>query len=384
MKHFSKNLLQLIICTALVVVLAGCRNLSHPTVGINDDESLAGSFIRYARGFSVTQHDDIAEVVIFNPWHRNDTLAHFFVVSKSAVLSDIDSQKLVVPTPLDRIIALSATQWGPLITLGEVGRIVGVSEGRFINDTLVRRLLNEGKLTDVGGEERYDVEKMLRLEPGAVFYSPNPTGVPAQLAYTRMNLIPWPDYLENHPLGRAEWVKLLGLLTGKDVEASRLFKHIETEYHSLKQLAASAKERPTVFSDKAFAGQWYVPCGQSYLATLLADAGSDYVFRSLEGEASVPLDIEAIFSKAAHAQYWRIAQAAPEGYSYPQILAENEFYGTFDAFKNHRIIFCNTAKTAYFEKGNLEPHQMLADLIAIFHPQLLPDHQPVFYQLLEP
>lgn len=381
MKYLLSNTLQIIICAALAA-FAGCGNPSHSNV--ENDDSTQGGHIRYARGFSMIQHDDHAEVVIFNPWHRSDTLGHYFVAPKGAALDHISDQRLVIRTPLERIIALSATQWGPLITLGEVGRIVGVSEGRFINDTLVRRLLNEGKLTDVGGEERYDVEKMLRLEPGVVFYSPNPAGVPAQLGYTRMNLIPWPDYLENHPLGRAEWVKLLGLLTGKDTEANHLFEHIETEYLTLKRIAASAKERPTVFSDKAFAGQWYVPCGQSYLATMLADAGSDYVFSSLEGEASVPLDIEAIFGKAAHAQYWRIAQAAPEGYSYPQILAENEFYGTFDAFKNHRIIFCNTAKTAYFEKGNLEPHQMLADLIAIFHPQLLPDHQPVFYQLLEP
>ncbi len=363
--------------------LAACQNAPH-LQHEKDAQASPNDYVSFARGFDVIIHQGFAEVVIFNPWHRADTLKHFFVIKQADTLPLRVEKKTVLRVPLKRIIALSATQWGPLIELGHIGSIVGVSEGRFINDSLIRQQLKAGKVTDVGGESHYDVEKMLTLEADAVLYSPNTAGVPAELSYSLMTLIPWADYFENHPLGRAEWIKLLGLLVGEEERAFQVFNQIAVEYQELKLLAASAQERPTVFSDKAFAGQWYVPCGQSYLARMLADAGSDYIFSALEGEASVPLDIEAIFSKAAHARFWRIAQAAPEAYSYKQLLAENEFYGGFDAFKNHRIIFCNTAATAYFERGSLEPQKMLADLIAIFHPQLLPEHKARYYQLLEP
>ncbi|PJB58247.1 MAG: iron ABC transporter substrate-binding protein, partial [Bacteroidetes bacterium CG_4_9_14_3_um_filter_41_19] len=59
-----------------------------------------------------------------------------------------------------------------------------------------------------------------------------------------------------------------------------------------------------------------------------------------------------------------------------------EFYSHFDAFKNRKVLFCDSRKTGYFEQGPLQPQVQLADLIHAFHPELLPDYKPVYYKLI--
>lgn len=339
---------------------------------------------QYAKGFAIYTFNGYRELIIFNPWQKADTLAHFFVVRKADEVPEHLTNKKVIRTPLQRIVALSSTQWGPLISLGETEKVVAVSESRFISNPIMKKAVAEGVVADVAGEGRYNIEKMLLLNPDLILYSPNPTGMPSVLEQAAVQRIPWTDYFENHPLGRAEWINLLGLLVDKEQAAQHIFDSIAFEYLQLSELTATLKKRPTVFADKAFAGQWYVPGGKSYMACLFHDAGADYVFAHLDSEASVPLDIETIFSKAGQADFWRIAQSAPAGYSYNTLKAENELYSSFSAFKKQQIVFCNTAETGYFESGALEPQKMLADLIAVFHPELIQNHKASYYKLLEP
>ena len=366
-----------------LLFFAGCESVIRLDQGI-EVNALGSELVQHARGFNIQEKVGGYEVTIFSPWKPTDTLKHFFVIQQGSHADSKAEKSLLLQAPLHRLIALSATQWGPLLRLNAANDVVGVSEGRFITNQHMRQLLSEGKVLDVAGDGRYDVEKMITLGADAVLYSPDPTGIPTDLAHTGLTLIPWTDYFETHPLGRAEWIKLLGILTGKQQEATAMFEQISRQYLDLKQLAATAVNRPSVFADKAFAGQWYVPGGQSYMATMLTDAGADYVFADLNGTASVPLDPETIFSKAANADFWRIAQAAPNGYTYQDLEAENALHAGFKAFKNHKVVFCNTDATAYFENGALDPHLILADFVAVFHPELLPNHKAVYYHLLMP
>lgn len=338
----------------------------------------------FARGFTINKFDGYRELIVFSPWSKTDTLAHFFIVRHTDVIPEHIPLEKVLRTPLQRIVALSSTQWGPLVSLGEISKVVAVSESRFISNPLMKKAVAEGVVADVAGEGHYNIEKMLLLNPDLILYSPDPTGLPSVLEQAAIQRIPWTDYFENHPLGRAEWINLLGLLVDKEQAAQDIFDSIAFAYMQLCELTAIIEERPSVFADKAFAGQWYVPGGKSYMACLFHDAGAEYVFAHLDSEASVPLDIETIFSKAGQADFWRIAQSAPAGYSYNTLKAENELYSSFSAFKKQQIVFCNTAETGYFESGALEPQKMLADLIAVFHPELIQNHKASYYKLLEP
>ncbi|KAF0130645.1 MAG: iron complex transport system substrate-binding protein [Bacteroidetes bacterium] len=348
------------------------------------ESQLNDSYVNYAKGFSIRKLGHVSELTIYNPWVGGSVLQKTYFISDTFPLPDSLQTSNVIRTPVKSLITLSATQWGPLMTMNEAVRIKGVSEAGFITNKQMRHLFESGLVEEVAADGRYEIEKILRIQPELILYSPDPTGVPTALENLGLPLLAWTDYFETNPLGRTEWIKILGLLVEKEEIAVQMFDSIAADYLRLKNLVSTTKERPTVFADKAFAGQWYVPGGKSYMARLFEDAGATYVFADNNSEASFPLDIETIYARAGKADYWRIAQAASAKYSYEQLKSENELYASFKAFQEKKVVFCNILETSYFERSPLEPNHMLADFIAIFHPELLPDHQPVFHQLLEP
>ncbi|MBZ0242140.1 MAG: ABC transporter substrate-binding protein, partial [Bacteroidales bacterium] len=185
------------------------------------------------------------------------------------------------------------------------------------------------------------------------------------------------------PLGRAEWFRILGFLTQRNTVTDEWFADVVQNYQSLKQVVADNElKKPTIIAEKAFNGQWYIPGGNSYLAQIFEDAGADYLWKDDPSTASVPLDIESIIAKGSTADFWRISQASNADYGYDQLLKENPLYSSFEAFKKHKVILCNTYKTGYFEKSQYEPDVVLADFIHIFHPHLLPNHKTVYHSLL--
>ena len=81
-------------------------------------------------------------------------------------------------------------------------------------------------------------------------------------------LIPHLGYKELTPLGQAEWIKVVGLLTGHSGEANRIFSGIERRYMALKARTDSVKERPRVFTGEMRGGNWYAVGGRSFLAQM--------------------------------------------------------------------------------------------------------------------
>jgi iron complex transport system substrate-binding protein len=147
-------------------------------------------------------------------------------------------------------------------------------------------------------------------------------------------------------------------------------------------LASETKTKPTVFSDKYFNGQWYVPGGQSYISRLFSDAGADYLWSDDPHYSSFPLDYEVVFGKAHDADFWRIVGSYGDTPTYAGLEAENGLYKHFKAFQDRKVIYCNARESAYFETSPLEPQLILGDLIKAFHPELLPDYTPKYYKVL--
>jgi iron complex transport system substrate-binding protein len=218
-------------------------------------------------------------------------------------------------------------------------------------------------------------------------YSPYFDGNQDPLLVTGAALFPFADYLESTPLGRAEWIRVVGLLTGCSDRADAWFDDIEQRYNELKDWCAEVPNRPTVFSDLAFNGQWYVAGGKSYIAQLFEDAGADYIWRDDPSTASFPLDSETILAKAKHADFWRVANSSSLPMTYETLERENSMYALFDAFKNRKIIVCDIQKTGYFETSQMEPERLLADFISLFHPEVMavhqPDYRPKYYYLMK-
>jgi len=343
---------------------------------------VSNRMIEYAEGFDLIDKGNGQYLVkVFHPDQKEKLLFSCTIYpEKDTVIPD--ESGLVVRSPMDSIAVFSATQLNGLALLGALDRVVGVSESTYITNAYIKQRLAEGKTYELGNNGVFFVERTLALRPQAIFYSPYQVNQAHPLAATQQVMIPFLDFMETNPLGRAEWIKFTAAFTGNLPKADSLFQSIVDSYDSLKALASRVKNRPTVMSDKYFADQWYVPGGQSYMAVMLADAGGEYIWKNDDHRASFPLDVETVLSKASKADFWRIVGSYDGAPAYEQLASENELYIHFDAFKNHRVIFCDSRKTGYFERGALEPQVQLADLIFAFHPELLPDYIPVYYQII--
>ncbi|RLD42350.1 MAG: hypothetical protein DRI89_07500 [Bacteroidetes bacterium] len=341
------------------------------------------SKVQYAKGFDIYKADGITKLVIYKPQSNSEVLKTYFLADNETVDKFGFAQGFTV-VPLDSVAVFSGTQLNAMKNLHLLEKLVGVSESDYILDAEIRKRITDGYVTELASNGNFYVERTLQLSPSVIFHSPYQANESNPLAATKIPMVPFFDFMENDPLGRAEWLKFTAVFFGKEKEkaAEKQFNTIVKQYKMYKNLASEAKEKPTVFSDKYFSGQWYVAGGQSYIATLFKDAGADYLWKDDTHNASFPLDYETVFSKAHNADFWRIVLSFDDKPSYDKLATENELYTHFAAFKNRKIIWCDAQKTAYFEKSSLEPHIVLADFIKVFHPQLLPDYEPRYYLTL--
>ena len=381
-KDAKRRIFGLLLLGVLVLIVS-CA----PKNNSNHQEAVAGeNLMRYARNISVYAKDYGYLMDVTCPWDTTLSLGKFAFVKDTTTITDKDISG-VIHVPVRSVISFSATQWSVFLRLGEIDRVKGILEGRFVTDSTMRSLLAEEKVYDIGTEAAADIERMIQLQPDALLYSPYFDGNQGGLNVTGAVLFPFADYMENTPLGRAEWIRIIGMLSGCEDKADAWFDNIEARYNALSGLCANVEHRPTVFSDLAFNGQWYVAGGRSYMARLFADAGADYIWKDNPSTASVPMDAETILAKAQKADFWRVINSNPFPMTYESLAKESPVYPLFDAFKNHQIIVCDILSTGYFEQSQCEPDLLLADFIYFIHPELLTGewegYQPKYYHLVE-
>lgn len=351
-----------------VLLMASC--VSKP-VQESQPVQHAENLMHYACNVAVYEVDSGYQMEVCNPWDTAVLLGSYYIPKEG----------------FGSVICFSSTQWSVFLELGEIARVKGLLEGRYVHDQRMRDLLADGTVKDVGTETAKNIEMMIQMHPDVILYSPYFDGNQDPLKVTGAMLFPFADYLETTPLGRAEWIRIVGMMTGRREDADAWFNDIVARYDALKDLCANVEHRPTVFSDLAFNGQWYVPGGQSYIAQLFKDAGADYLWKDDLSTASFPLDSETILAKAQHADYWRVANSSSLPMTYESLKRENSVYALFDAYQNHHIIVCDIQETGYFETSQIEPERLLADFIALFHPEVMDSYQSgyqtKYYRMME-
>lgn len=191
--------------------------------------------------------------------------------------------------------------------------------------------------------------------------------------------------MESTPLGQAEWMKFLSLFFNKEAVAERSFAETRQRYQAISAKTKSVKTKPTVFSGFDRQGTWYVPGRDSYVATFFQDAGANYLWANERTPGSVQLNFEQVYDRAAQAQYWIVNAHSIKTRS--ELLAADTRYQNFAALRS-RNVFSPTAKlnaqggNDYWQSGIANPDLILADMVKIFHPDLVPNHQFVYHRQL--
>ncbi len=374
-------------CAICAAVLVCCSCRQHTPSGVRSDvsaDSVNGP--RYAKGYTVkTLPDGVRLVDVADPQKDKDRMPatyHFALVPKN-VKATLPEGYTEVRVPIDRTIVMTMLQLSNFTALNAHDVVKGITGTKNLFNKDILRRVKEGDIVKIGMEGDFDPELILAANPQVIFISPFKRGGYDVIQETGITLIPHLGYKELDPLGQAEWIKYVAMFIGKEKEADKLFAEIEQRYLELKQKVAATKERPTVFSGEMHGGNWYAVGGKNHLAQIFRDAGAEYVMKD-NNTGGVPIEYEKMYATAANADYWRILNSFPGDFSYDALKASEPRNALFKAFKDHHVIYCNMKKTPYYETSPVSPDVVLADLVAIFHPELMPaDYQPTFYHLLK-
>ena len=336
----------------------------------------------HARGFNVSYLEDMTLLDINDPENKEAEQFHFALVGRD-YNGALPEGYTRLNIPIETAICMTSLQLSNFLKLGIPEKVVGITSTRHLHNEQMNQQLKTGKTHKIGIEGNFDNEVIMAINPDIIFISPFKRGGYDAIRDVDIPMLPHLGYKELTPLGQAEWIKVVGLLTGNPAEANSIFQSIEQRYNELKSLVDTVSARPTVFSGEMRGGNWYAVGGNSFLAQLFRDAGGDYFLKDNKESGGVTLDYETVYTNAAHADYWRIVNSYDGDYSYDVLKEQDKRYMDFDAWRKHGVIYCNMKEVPFYEKMPVEPEVVLSDFIHVFHPDVLPDHEPRYYHLLK-
>lgn len=377
-----KHALWGIVLLCVAITLGACRPDKKKQQGSATAIPDTTLDIRYASGFWLEAKEGYRLLHIKDP-QKTNAAKYTFALRKRGTRPVLPKGVTVIDLPIQRFICMTSLQLSSFIRLGATEKVVGISSTRFLANEAMNRQLKEGTTRKIGIEGNFDPEIILSLSPEVILISPFKQGGYDAMKEVGIPLLPHLGYKETTPLGQAEWIKLTGLLIGEAEKAIGIFNQIEKKYNQLKSLTTHVTERPVVLSGEIHGGSWYAVGGKSFLAEIFKDAGADYVFKDDPRSGGIYLDFETVYNQADKPQYWRILNNYPGMYTYEVLKAQDARYADFRAFREKGVIYCNMREKAYYENMPMEPDLLLADFIKVFHPELLPDYEPVYYHLLK-
>lgn len=379
MKNSNIPILRLILL-GLALMVISCNK---PKKEIKNND-LSNSSIRYAKGFDIQIYKGYTKLIIKSPYPDATQYQEFILISDKRRDFDADYKIYV---PVKNLVATSTTHIPMIEILEETNSLIGFPTTDYISSKKTIERVKRGEIKDLGNEQDFNTEVLISLQPEVmVAYSMGKSSkLYENIEKNGIPVIYNGDWLEDSPLGRAEWIKFFGALYDKNEEADSIFRAIELEYLKAKKIALQAKTKPTIMSGVLYKDKWNLPAGQSFTAQLYKDANADYLWKTSEGQGSLVLSFETVFEKAEKAQYW-----IGSGYytSLEEVTAANVHYQQFETFKTKEIYSFSKRRSEnggveYFEFGPLQPDVVLKDLIKVVHPELLPDYEPYFLQKLD-
>ena len=390
--------LYILLCGATAALLmAACQGGKTAAADAEAGDTLE---MKYAKLLTIVKHGDgeessdaaecidyqYAEAIIANPWKAGTMLHRYILIPKGkegdkmvAMLARRRSTGArcttdTVRTPVESNLVFTAPHCQLLTELGCQNAITGVCDKDYINIPDIKsRAQADAKVAhpimDCGSSMQPDIERIIALHPEDLLISPfENSGGYGKLDKLRIPVIETADYMETSPLGRAEWIKLYGLLLGSS-KADSLFSAIEKEYLQLKAEAAKLPLGLSILTERKTGNVWYVPGGKSTMGILLRDAHARYIFADDTHSGSLSMSPEQIIAKGNQVDVWAFKYFGGNALTKQDLLAEYQGYQALKAFQTGTVYETDTSCEPYFELTSFHPEILLREFIILSHPE---------------
>ncbi len=369
---------------AAASLLSSCGNTGDGGVGKGEDENEAtGRLI-------IDTCDGYIKVTVRNPWQNTSGTEHVWcLIPRDSSIPQGISEQQVIRVPVRKMVCMSTTHTAMMRALGADSLIAGISGSSLVYDSVIRQGIGSGRIRDVGYEGSLNRELIISIAPDLLMaygVADPSSGSTARLSDLGIKVFYNADYLEEHPLARVEWIRLFGLLTGRERIADSIVRVVSASYTELaSKVSESTGQRPGVLLGAPWEDVWYVSPANSYIGKLIEDAGGNYIYSDMTGANSVPLSVESVFRRAADAGIWINPGSAG---SLDQITAADPRMASLPLFSkgqvwNNRKRITEAGGNDYWESAVVRPDLLLKDLVSILHPELLPGYEQLYYKRLK-
>ena len=371
-----------------ITSLTACTQRSGDQSSFSSEKAKTQTIkVRYAEGFSVEEFKNFTLLRIFNPFQNQSDTLRYMLVSGGETVPENTGNAQVIRTPIESMIATSTTHVA-LTEMLESNRVIkGMVGAEYVYSRKVRERLQTGDVTSFTQGE-FNNEVALDINPDLVMIS---AGQASQydnyrlLVEAGIAVFVNAEWLETTPLGKAEWVKVMGLLLEKTGQANQAFQKVAENYNRLKSKAKNADSQPLVINNMPYKGAWFVSGGNSFTAQFLKDAKADYPWYETDETGGLRLNFETVYEQGLKAEVWLNPGTAKNK---DDILAKDARFQDFKSFRNGRIYNNNkrmgpTGGNDYWETGVVRPDLILSDFITILHPSIMESDSLYFYQKVD-
>lgn len=371
--------------SALLLLLIFLSSCSSPQKKENSKAKASG--VKYAKGFTLESNEHFKKLSILNPWDNYKPYATYYVLKDSLKPEAIDNELTFYFDQKPKTIALhTAAQAAALNALNLNKDVKGITDPRFFYESKYAEKLNREELIQTSNQVQINKERILLLQPDVVITSGwNTINADHQLLIkTGIPPLFMIEWMETEPLGRAEWIKAIGLIFDKGKEADSLFRVVESNYLAIKKQQSKNTSKPKILHGEEYNGVWYVAGGESYIAQLYADAGAEYLWKENAKSGSLALDIEVVLEKGLDADFW----FTTFGQNVLDIdHIKQEKYSILKSVKSEAI-YSNSNRTRimggndFWETGSLRPDLVLKDIVQILNRNNPSNDSLFFYKKL--
>lgn len=345
--------------------------------------------VKYAKGFSIEMNNGYKEIKVYNPWKNDEVLRKYILMPRGSSIKNKEVNVTYIQTPVKTVAIFSNTHVGSLVELGLVDKIVGMTRANQIFNSALSQKVKDGKIPNIGGahNKNLDIETIVELNPELIILSAfnDVKAGESHLDEIGFNMAYALNWMEDTPLGRAEWIKFVAAFFEKDQVAEGFFNQVQAKYLAMKQKAAHVQKKSSVMMGWAYRGTWYMPGGRNYMVNYLRDAGADYFLLSDSTRGNIPMSVESVLDQCNDADVW----------IYPGICKElknienaGDIFTQFKSYRKKEVYNIYKRTNAYggsdwWETATIRPDLVLKDFIKILHPEILPKDSTYFMSKLQ-
>lgn len=327
----------------------------------------------YATHFEAQLRGEERRLIVFGPGGRVDT-AGIYVLRGAAAEGAV-----TIPRSLDKVAVLSTTHLPYFSALGAIGAVRGIAHTDRIKDPHFRQAVKSGSALEVARADGLDRERLVALAPQLVF--DYPFGQAEHRPAGSFSTVQVSEYLEEHPLGRAEWIRFFGMILGQEQRADSLFAAIEHRYLFIRGLGEHLPPSPTVLFGSHWDGSWFAPSGNSYMATLIKDSGGRYLFADTTTEGNIALPLERLLILGDTVDHLGVLLAYRGAVTASALVGNDPRIASLKCVRSGGF-FGNSETSDLFGQALLEPDVVLRDLRCIFHPSTCSGHVSRYFSSL--